>query len=78
VDTVVVITDDLPERNKRRAMEKGVKMALKPLVPPGKYYCPEMRPPQLSLRKSPLGSCHWGGTFLRQSLHRSSRLSNQP
>jgi hypothetical protein len=38
VETIVVITDDLPERNKRRAMEKGVKMALKPLVPAGKRY----------------------------------------
>jgi hypothetical protein len=38
VETIVVITDDLPERNKRRAMEKGVKMALKPLIPPDKRY----------------------------------------
>jgi hypothetical protein len=38
VETIVVITDDLPERNKRRAMEKGVKMALKPLIPAGKRY----------------------------------------
>jgi hypothetical protein len=38
VETIVVITDDLPEKKKRNAIEKGLKMALKPLIPPGKPY----------------------------------------
>ena len=38
IGTIVVVTDELPEQRKRRAMEKAVKSALKPLVPPGTTY----------------------------------------